>query len=142
VIALEHFPALNASLNGATAALLLTGYGFIRRRRIAAHRACMTAALLTASLFLTSYVYYHVHTGSTPFRGRGWLRPVYFAILLSHTVLAATIPPLALVTWLRGWRSRHPSHERLARWTLPLWLYVSVTGVVIYLLLYRLPSGE
>ncbi|MBI1722430.1 MAG: DUF420 domain-containing protein [Gemmatimonadetes bacterium] len=120
--------------------LLVTGWTLIRRRRILAHRACMIAAFSVSVLFLTSYLYYHAHIGSKPFPGRGWIRPVYFAILISHTVLAAAIVPLALTTLYRGLAAQYPKHKRIARWTLPLWLYVSVTGVVVYLLLYRLYS--
>lgn len=137
MIALEDFPAVNASLNATTAILLLTGYAMIRRRRIAWHRACMIAATVTASLFLACYVWYHAHIGSKPFPGRGWIRPVYFAILISHTVLAAAVVPLALTTLVRALRGQFPKHRRIARWTLPIWLYVSVTGVLVYLLLYR-----
>lgn len=138
MIALTRLPALNATLNAATALLLCTGYLLIRRRRVAAHRACMLAAFSVSVAFLTSYLYYHAHIGSKPFPGRGWIRPVYFAILISHTLLAATVVPLALVTLTRGLKGRFPQHVRIARWTLPIWLYVSVTGVVVYYLLYRL----
>lgn len=100
----------------------------------------MLGALAVSTLFLASYVYYHAHVGSTPFPGRGWIRPLYFAILISHTVLAAAVVPLALLTALRGLRGQFPRHVRIARWTLPIWLYVSVTGVVVYVLLYRLYS--
>lgn len=110
----------------------------IKRGNRALHRACMLGALAMASLFLTSYLTYHAQVGSKPFPGVGWLRPVYFSILISHTILAALVVPLALVTATRGLRSQFDKHKRLARWTLPIWLYVSVTGVVIYMLLYRL----
>lgn len=135
---LQDLPAVNATLNGITATLLCTGYVFIRKRRIAAHRACMIAACCVSALFLGSYLYYHFRTGSRHFQGEGWLRPMYFAILISHTILAAAVVPLALVTLYRGLTSQHPKHKRIAHWTLPIWLYVSVTGVVVYLLLYRL----
>jgi uncharacterized membrane protein YozB (DUF420 family) len=138
VLALSDLPALNASLNATTTVLLLTGYAMIRRRRVSLHRACMIAAVVVSFLFLTSYLYYHAHIGSKPFPGQGWIRPVYFAILISHTVLAAAVVPLALTTLVRGLRAQFPKHRRIARWTLPIWLYVSITGVVIYLLLYRL----
>jgi uncharacterized membrane protein YozB (DUF420 family) len=134
---LEDFPALNASLNAATAVLLLTGYGFIRKRRIQLHRACMLAAVGCSTLFLVSYLWYHAHVGSKRFPGAGWARPLYFTVLGSHTVLAAATVPLALVTLSRGLRNVHPRHEQLARWTLPIWLYVSLTGVVVYWMLYR-----
>ncbi len=138
MLALSDLPALNASLNATTTVLLLTGYAMIRRRRVSLHRACMIAATVTATLFLACYLYYHAHVGSKPFPGQGWIRPVYFAILISHTALAAAVVPLALTTLVRGLRAQFPKHRQIARWTLPIWLYVSVTGVVIYLLLYRL----
>lgn len=133
---LSH-PALNAALNGTAAILLLSGYTFIRRRHVTAHRVCMVAAFLTSSAFLISYLTYHARVGSVPFQGRGWIRPVYFFILFTHIVLAAAIVPLALVTLSRALRKQFDRHKRIARWTLPLWLYVSVTGVVIYFLLYH-----
>ena len=138
MLALADFPALNASLNATTAVLLVTGYALIRRKRVALHRGFMLSALVVSCLFLASYLYYHAHIGSKRFAGVGWIRPVYFAILISHTVLAVAIVPLALVTLARALRERFDRHRRIARWTLPIWLYVSVTGVVIYLLLYRL----
>ena len=140
VIATAELPAVSAMLNGATAALLTCGYAMIRRRRILLHKICMLSALGVSALFLTSYLWYHAHAGIKHFEGRGWLRPVYFAILISHTVLAVVIVPLALTTVYLGLRARHPTHQRIARWTLPIWLYVSLTGVVVYLLLYRLFS--
>ena len=132
------FPVLNATLNGTSAVLLISGRQLIRRRRVAAHRACMVAALATSSVFLASYLYYHAHVGSVHFQGRGWSRPVYFSILISHTILAAAIVPLVIVTLSRALRSRYDRHRAIARWTYPLWLYVSVTGVVIYFMLYRI----
>jgi putative membrane protein len=140
VIATADLPALNAALNGMTALLLCCGYAMIRRRRILLHRTLMLSAFGVSTLFLVSYLWYHLHTGMRHFAGRGWIRPVYFAILISHTVLAAAIVPLALTTVYLGLRARHPTHQRIARWTLPLWLYVSLTGVVVYLLLYQLFS--
>ncbi len=131
-------PALNAVLNATAATLLVLGYRFIRRRRVGAHRACMLLAVLASSVFLTSYLVYHARVGSVPFRGGGWARPLYFAILISHTVLAAAIVPLVAVTLARALRGRFDRHAAIARWTLPIWLYVSVTGVVVYLMLYRL----
>ncbi len=131
-------PGLNATLNGACAVLLVTGYAFIRRRRILPHKLSMGLAFLTSVAFLISYLYYHYHVGSVHFRGQGWIRPVYFSLLFSHTVLAAAIVPLALVTLSRALRGRFDRHKRIARWTLPIWLYVSVTGVIIYWLLYHL----
>ena len=130
-------PALNAGLNTAAACCLLGGYYWIRRRRVAIHKRFMLAALVFSSLFLTSYLVYHFQVGSVPFTGTGWVRPVYYAILLSHILLAAAVLPLAAVTVYRAWKERFESHKRLARWTLPIWLYVSVTGVVIYWMLYR-----
>ncbi|HXH28204.1 MAG TPA: DUF420 domain-containing protein, partial [Candidatus Polarisedimenticolia bacterium] len=129
---------LNASLNALSALLLVAGYASIRRRRVAAHRACMLAALASSTLFLLSYVVYHARVGSVPFTGSGWLRPVYFAVLIPHIVLAAAILPLALVTVTRALRGRFERHASLARITLPIWLYVSVTGVIVYLMLYHL----
>ena len=118
--------------------LLVLGYFLIRRRSIRAHRACMIAAFITSVLFLISYLVYHYHHGATRFTGQGWVRPLYFMILITHTMLAAVIVPFVLVTLYRAARGRFVSHARLARWTLPMWLYVSVTGVVVYLMLYRL----
>ena len=118
--------------------MLLTGFYFIRRQRIAAHRACMIAALVSSSLFLTSYLTYHAHVGSVRFPGHGAARVLYLSILLTHTVLAAAVPVLALVTLSRALRRRFPEHRRIARWTLPIWLYVSVTGIVVYWMLYRM----
>jgi len=138
VIALAELPAVNAALNGTTALLLSSGWVMIRRRRIAAHQLCMLSAFGVSTLFLASYLYYHAHAGLRHFQGSGWIRPVYFAILISHTVLAAAIVPLAVVTVAFGLSERFPRHRRIARWTLPLWLYVSLTGVVVYVLLYRL----
>ncbi len=138
MIALADLPAINAGLNATTALLLAVGWGMIRRRHVAAHRACMLSAFAVSTLFLASYLYYHAHAGVRHFQGSGWIRPVYFAILLSHTVLAAAIVPLAVATVALGLSSRFPRHKRIARWTLPLWLYVSLTGVAVYFLLYRL----
>ena len=137
MISLSMFPAINATLNGTAALLLATGYVFIRRRNVPAHRACMLAALAVSTLFLGCYLYYHFHVGRTSFSGQGWIRPVYFAVLFSHTVLAVTVVPLALVTLVHAFRGRLPKHVRVARWTLPIWFYVSVTGVLIYWLLYH-----
>jgi len=134
---LSH-PALNATLNATSAVLLSTGYAMIRRGRVLAHKTCMGLAFACSTAFLVSYVIYHVKVGSVPFRGQGWIRPVYFALLISHVVLAAAILPLAVVTLSRALREQFDRHKRIARWTLPLWLYVSVTGVVIYFLLYHL----
>lgn len=135
---LAELPTLNAALNAITALLLSLGYVMIRRRKILAHKTCMLSAFAVSILFLASYLYYHAHAGVRHFEGQGWIRPVYFAILISHTVLAAAIVPLAVTTVVLGLSSRFPTHRRIARWTLPLWLYVSLTGVAVYLLLYRL----
>ena len=135
---ISDLPALNAVLNGTAAALLVSGYLFIRRGHVQPHRRCMLSALATSALFLVSYVVYHVNTGSRPFPGQGAMRVVYFAILITHVVLAAAILPLALTTAARGLRAQYDRHVRIARWTLPIWMYVSVTGVVIYLMLYQL----
>jgi putative membrane protein len=130
-------PEINASLNGTAAVLLGTGYALIRRRHIAAHRACMIAAFAASSLFLITYLIYHAQVGSVPFHGAAWLRPVYFGLLVPHIVLAALVVPLALTTIYRAWRGRFDRHRRLARVTLPIWLYVSVSGVLVYVLLYH-----
>ena len=135
-------PAVNAALNALSACLLIGGFACIRRGRRAAHQRCMLAAFLVSVLFLASYLTLRYFAGMTRFEGQGWIRPVYFTILLSHTVLAAAIVPLVLVTLVRALRGELDRHVRIARWTLPLWLYVSVTGVLIYWLLYHLyPSA-
>jgi len=133
-----YLPALDATLNAASAAFLVCGYYFIRRKNIPAHKFCMLSALATSAVFLVCYLTYHYFHGVTRFPGRGAVRQFYFALLGSHTVLAAVIVPLVLVTLYRAWRQRFDQHKRLARWTLPLWLYVSITGVVVYWMLYRL----
>ena len=138
LIEIANLPALNATLNGIAALFLLSGYLCIRRGRPELHKKCMLGALTASALFLTSYVVYHANAGSRPFAGEGGIRVVYFAILITHVLLAATIPPLALVTASRGLRSQFGRHVRIARWTLPIWFYVSVTGVVIYVMLYQL----
>src|SRR5947199_8817398 len=130
-------PAINASLNGTATILLSTGYMLIRRRRIAAHRACMIAAFAASSLSLITYLIHHARVGSVPFHGAAWLRPVYFGLLVPHIVLAALVVPLALTTIHRAWRGRFHRHRRLARVTPPIWLYVSVSGVLVYVLLYH-----
>jgi putative membrane protein len=131
-------PTLNAALNAVAGVLLGGGYTMIRRRRIGAHRAFMLAAWVTSMLFLASYSVYHALAGSKPYPGHGAARAVYFAILIPHVLLAAAVVPLAIVTLARGLSGRYTAHARLARWTLPIWLYVSVTGVVVYLMLYKL----
>jgi uncharacterized membrane protein YozB (DUF420 family) len=132
------FPTINATLNGTSAVLLVTAHSMIKRGRIAIHRRLMLAAVTTSSLFLVSYLYYHAHVKSVHFQGLGWSRPVYFSILISHTILAAAIVPLVIVTLVRALRERFDRHRAIARWTYPLWLYVSITGVVIYFMLYHL----
>ena len=138
MVALSTWPLLNACLNGTSALLIGSGFVAIRRRRIAVHKACMLAACTTSVLFLVSYLLYHHQVGSTAFTGQGAIRVVYFTVLISHTILAVVIVPLVIMTVYRAWREQWPRHRRLARWTLPLWLYVSVTGVVIYIMLYQL----
>ncbi|MBI3048189.1 MAG: DUF420 domain-containing protein [Acidobacteria bacterium] len=135
---ISDLPALNATLNGTAGAFLAAGYVLIRRGRIGPHKRCMLAALATSALFLISYLVYHANAGSRPFPGQGAIRLVYFGLLFTHVVLAAVILPLALTTAARGLRAQYDRHVRIARWTWPLWIYVSITGVVIYLMLYRL----
>jgi putative membrane protein len=131
-------PHLNALLNATSAIFLVTGYTFIRRRRIRAHRNCQLSAFISSTLFLVSYLTYHYFHGATHFPGQGIARPVYFTILISHTILAVVIVPLVLVTLYRAVRGDFVRHRKIARWTLPLWLYVSVTGVLVYLMLYQI----
>lgn len=131
-------PAVNATLNAISAILLVIGYLLIRRRKFDQHRRVMTAAFAVSTLFLIGYVVYHYNVGSRRFPGQGPIRSVYFFILITHIVLAAFVPPMAIVTLVRGWRGRYDRHARLARWTLPIWLYVSVTGVIVYVMLYRM----
>ena len=134
----NDLPALNATLNASSTVLLLTGYVFIRRGDRRRHKACMIAALVMSALFLTSYVIYHAQVGSVPFTRTGWIRTVYFAVLIPHVILAAAIVPPILITASRGLSAKYDKHRRIARWTLPLWLYVSVTGVIVYLMLYQM----
>ena len=137
------FPPINATLNGTSAVLLVTGRALIMRGRMAAHRAVMIAALVTSSVFLACYLYYHYHVGSVHFAGQGFWRPVYFTILITHTILAAVIVPMIIITLVRALRERYDRHRAIARWTFPLWLYVSVTGVIVYFMLYQwfAPTG-
>jgi uncharacterized membrane protein YozB (DUF420 family) len=130
--------ALNASLNGASAVLLAGGYAAIRSGKIAVHKAFMISAFCVSSAFLASYLVYHYRVGHVAFQGQGWVRPVYFVLLLTHTILAVVIVPMILVTLRRAWLERFDRHRIIARWTLPLWFYVSVTGVVVYLMLYQM----
>jgi uncharacterized membrane protein YozB (DUF420 family) len=136
-VTVYDLPAINATLNALSFVLLLAGYALIRARQIAYHRLCMIAAFVTSSLFLVCYLTYHAQVGSVRFTREGFVRPLYFTILVTHVALAATVPPLALVTLSRGLKARYPQHVRIARWTLPIWLYVSVTGVLVYVLLYQ-----
>ncbi len=138
MVPLEWLPAANACLNAASALLVAAGFAAIRRRHVTWHRRLMLSAVSTSAVFLASYLYYHAHVGATRFAGAGWSRPIYFAILGSHTILAAVILPLVGVTLFRALRQQFPAHRRIARVTLPVWLYVSVTGVVVYLMLYHL----
>jgi len=135
---MRQLPTLNAILNSLSAVLLMYGFVLIRRGRKREHRRCMLAAFVTSSLFLVSYLVYHYQVGSVRFQGTGAIRTVYLSILATHTVLAAAVPPLAVVTLWRGLSGRFDRHRRIARWTLPVWLYVSVTGVVVYFMLYHL----
>ena len=137
MVTVHDLPAVNASLNALSGILLLTGYVLIRARRIQQHRACMIAAFATSSLFLICYVVYHAQVGSVRFTRQGFVRPLYYTILITHVTLAATVLPLAIITLSRGLKARYPQHRRIARWTLPVWMYVSVTGVLVYVLLYQ-----
>ena len=131
-------PTLNAFLNGSAAILLIVGYILIRRKRIELHRKVMWSAFIASVLFLVSYLFYHYQVGSVRFQKTGVIRTVYLSILLTHTVLAAAVPPLAIITLRRGVTGNYERHRRIARWTLPIWLYVSITGVVVYWMLYRM----
>ncbi len=134
----SDLPALNAGLNALSASLLGVGYAMIRRGRVQAHKGFMLAAVGVSALFLVSYVVYHYHAGSKPFPGTGWIRTAYLLILVTHATLAAAVVPLAAVTVVRAWREDFGAHRRIARWTLPIWFYVSITGVIIYVMLYHL----
>ncbi|HUO24640.1 MAG TPA: DUF420 domain-containing protein [Candidatus Aquilonibacter sp.] len=133
----SYFPAVNATLNGTAAVLLMTGRSLIKRGKMAAHRTCMIAAVVASSLFLGCYLFFHYEVGNVRFLGQGWSRPVYFSILISHVTLAIVIVPMAIITLSRGLRARYASHRAIARWTWPLWMYVSVTGVIVYFMLYQ-----
>jgi uncharacterized membrane protein YozB (DUF420 family) len=135
---ISDLPTVNATLNALSAVWLAVGYFFIRQKKISAHRFCMIVALITSALFLISYVIYHYHIGSKPFQGVGAIRTAYFTILISHTILAMAIVPMALITLFRALKQHFDKHKRIARWTLPIWFYVSVTGVIIYLMLYQM----
>jgi uncharacterized membrane protein YozB (DUF420 family) len=135
---ISYLPHVNACLNGTSALLLFTGYTFIKSRNVTAHRTCQVAALVVSLLFLASYLTYHFHHGATRFQGTGVVRPIYFTILTTHTILAIVIVPLVVLTFYRAFRNDFTRHRRIARITLPLWLYVSVTGVIVYLMLYQI----
>ena len=136
-MSVHDLPAVNASLNAIAGVLLLVGYVLVRSGRVAQHRRVMIAAFVTSTLFLTCYLVYHAQVGSVAFTRHGFVRPLYFTILISHVTLAATVPPLAIVTLSRGLAGKYPKHRAIARWTFPIWLYVSVTGVLVYVLLYQ-----
>lgn len=135
---ISDLPALNAILNGSSAVLLTIAYIFIRRKNVTAHKRFMLAALVCSTLFLTSYLIYHAHAGTTRFTNPAWFRNIYIPLLISHTILAAAIVPLILITLTRAFKQRFPDHRKIARWTWPLWMYVSVTGVLIYFILYKI----
>ena len=135
---IEDLPHLNAALNATSTVLLTTGWWLIKQRRIPQHRRVMIAAVVTSALFLTSYVIYHANAGSRPFPGTGLARGIYFAILIPHVILAAVTLPFILITFIRGLRRDDARHRRIARWTMPVWLFVSVTGVIVYLMLYQM----
>ncbi|HEX7333888.1 MAG TPA: DUF420 domain-containing protein [Pyrinomonadaceae bacterium] len=135
---ISYLPHINACLNGTSAVLLVSGYSFIRSGNVAAHRTCQVSALAVSLLFLASYLTYHFHHGATRFQGTGLARPIYFTVLTSHTILAMVIVPLVVLTFYRAFRGDFTRHRRIARITLPLWLYVSITGVIVYLMLYQI----
>jgi putative membrane protein len=138
LISASELPTLNAALNSLSAVFLCAGYIFIRAKNIRAHRASMLAAFACSVLFLVSYLVYHYQVGSVAYKGQGGIRIVYFTILITHTILATAVVPLVLFTLSRALREKYPEHRRIARWTFPIWLYVSVTGVIVYLMLYQL----
>ncbi|HET7841543.1 MAG TPA: DUF420 domain-containing protein [Terriglobia bacterium] len=138
MIPIADFPALDAALNALSASLLTLGFIFIRNKKVTAHKVCMVSAFASSTLFLACYLWYHAHHGVTRFAGQGAVRGIYFSLLGSHTVLAAAIVPMVLMTLYRALSGSFEKHRRIARWTLPLWLYVSITGVVVYWMLYRL----
>jgi uncharacterized membrane protein YozB (DUF420 family) len=133
----HDLPAVNATLNAVSGVLLVIAYALIRARRIEQHRKVMIAAFVTSSLFLACYLVYHAQVGSVRFTRHGFVRPLYFTILITHVTLAAVVLPMAIVTLSRGLKRRYPQHRAIARWTFPIWLYVSVTGVLVYVLLYQ-----
>lgn len=135
-MSLRDLPTLNALLNATSAFLLMAGVRRIYVKNVEAHKRCMVSAFIVSTLFLISYLFYHYNVGSVGFTGEGWIRPVYFSILITHSVLAVLVPPMAVITLYRAWRGDFERHRRIARWTYPIWLYVSFTGVAVYLLLY------
>jgi putative membrane protein len=138
MIGVTDLATVNAGLNATAAVLIGAGFYFIKQKNIAAHKACMIAAMVVSAVFLASYLIYHYNVGSVRFTKQGWIRNVYFPLLLTHTVLAVVVLPMVLRTFFLGWKSRFTSHVRIAKWTFPVWMYVSVTGVIVYLMLYRL----
>jgi len=134
--------AFNASLNGISAVLLAGGYAAIRAGKRDVHKKFMISAFAVSTVFLVSYLLYHYRVGHVIFQGQGWIRPVYFALLTSHTILAIVIVPLILITLRRAWLEKFDKHRLIARWTLPLWFYVSVTGVIVYLMVYQIYAGK
>jgi uncharacterized membrane protein YozB (DUF420 family) len=138
LIPIAILPTVNATLNAVAGVLLLAGYVFIRKRRVNAHRRCMLTAFGVSILFLVSYLTYHYEVGDVRFQGTGWIRPAYFVMLISHIILAVAIVPLATITLWRALSARFDAHRRIARWTWPLWMYVSVTGVLVYVLVYHI----
>jgi len=134
----ERLPDINACLNFLSLVLLSAGYRFIRAKDIFLHRACMAAAFAVSLLFMASYLTYHARAGSVPFHGQGWIRPVYFGILISHSILAALVPPLAVAAITRAWKGNIPGHVRLVRFLFPAWVYVSATGIAVYWMAYRM----
>jgi uncharacterized membrane protein YozB (DUF420 family) len=137
-MSIHDLPAVNATLNATSAILLFIGYTLIRRKKIQQHKRVMISAFCVSIVFLVCYVVYHSQVGSVPFPGKGPLRTTYLSILFTHTVLAATVPVLAVVTLMRGLKGKFARHRAIARWTLPIWMYVNVTGVVVYLMLYKM----
>jgi uncharacterized membrane protein YozB (DUF420 family) len=138
LISVSQLPSVNAALNSLSAAFLILGFLFIKSKKIKGHKACMLSAFASSILFLISYLVYHYQVGSVPFKGQGAIRTLYFAILLTHTILAVAVVPLALITLTRALKQRFAAHRRIAHWTFPIWLYVSVTGVIVYWMLYGL----
>ena len=138
MIAVTDLATVNAGLNATAAVLIGAGFYFIKQKNIAAHKACMVAAMIVSAAFLTSYLIYHYNVGTVRFTKQGWIRNVYLPLLLTHTVLAVVVLPMVLRTFFLGWKARFSNHVRIAKWTFPVWMYVSVTGVIVYLMLYRL----